>query len=84
MEKDTKLVLGIAGGGFLVLIILFVTILSLLGNSDGLNGTSFGNTVAVIPLQGEIAYGQSSFLEISVITPQTALIVLKKQKRTVQ
>ncbi|AXV39372.1 signal peptide peptidase SppA [Methanobacterium sp. BAmetb5] len=78
MEKDTKLVLGIAGGGFLVLIILFVTILSLLGNSNGLNGTSFGDTVAVIPLQGEIAYGQSSFLESSVVTPQTVTDSIKE------
>jgi len=78
MEKDTKLVLSIAGGGFLVLIILFITILSLLGNNAWLNGTSFGNTVAVIPLQGEIAYGQSSFLESSVITPQTVTDSIKE------
>ncbi|CDG64836.1 MAG: protease [Methanobacterium sp.] len=73
MEKNTKLVLGIVGVGVLVLVILFVSLLSLLGSIGGLNGTGFGNTVAVIPVHGEIAYGESNILESSVVNPQTVI-----------
>ena len=72
MSKDTRLVLGIIGGGFLVLLILFTAIIALLGSSDQFtNGTSFGNTVAVVPVQGEIAYSQSNILGGGVATPQS-------------
>jgi len=73
MSKDTRLVLGIVGGGFLILIVvLFIAIISLLGSSDQFtNGTSFGNTVAIVPVQGEIAYSQSSILGGGVATPQS-------------
>ncbi|MDO5836056.1 MAG: signal peptide peptidase SppA [Methanobacterium sp.] len=72
MSKDTRLVLGIIGGGFLVLLILFTAIIVLLGSSDQFtNGTSFGNTVAVVPVQGEIAYSQSNILGGGVATPQS-------------
>ncbi len=73
MSKNTRLVLGIVGGGFLILIlVLFIAIISLLGSSDQFtNGTSFGNTVAIVPVQGEIAYSQSSILGGGVATPQS-------------
>lgn len=73
MSKDTRLVLGIVGGGFLILIVvIFIAIISLLGSSDQFtNGTSFGNTVAIVPVQGEIAYSQSSILGGGVATPQS-------------
>ena len=73
MSKDSRLVLGIVGGGFLILIlVLFIAIISLLGSSDQFtNGTSFGNTVAIVPVQGEIAYSQSSILGGGVATPQS-------------
>ena len=72
MSKDTRLVLGIIGGGFLVLLILFTAIIVLLGSSDQFtNGTSFGNTVAVVPVQGEIAYSQSNILGGGVATPRS-------------
>jgi len=73
MSKDTRLVLGIVGGGFLILIlVIFIAIISLLGSSDQFtNGTSFGNTVAIVQVQGEIAYSQSSILGGGVATPQS-------------
>ncbi len=70
MDKNTQLVLGIVGGGLLILLVLFIAILSLLGSNGLNNGTNFGNTVAVIPIQGEIAYGDSSILGSSIVTPQ--------------
>jgi len=72
VSRNNKFIIGIIGGGLLVFIVLFVAILSLIGSgAGGINGTSFGNTVAIVPVQGEIAYGQSSILGDSVVTPQT-------------
>lgn len=72
MSKNNQLILAIIGGGFLVITVLFVAVLSLIGSgSDGISGSSFGNTVAIVPLQGQIAYGESSILGGSIVTPQS-------------
>ena len=78
MDKNTQLVLGIVGGGFLILVVIFIAILSLLGNEGVTSSTSFGNTVAVIPVQGEIAYGESSILGSSIVTPQSVTEGIKQ------
>ncbi|MBI4813595.1 MAG: signal peptide peptidase SppA [Methanobacterium sp.] len=78
MDKNTQLVLGIVGGGLLILVVIFIAILSLLGNDGVTSGTSFGNTVAVIPVQGEIAYGESSILGSSIVTPQSVTAGIKQ------
>ncbi|HII83445.1 MAG TPA: signal peptide peptidase SppA [Methanobacterium subterraneum] len=82
MSKDTRLVLGIVGGGFLILLILFMAIISLLGSSDQFaNGTSFGNTVAIVPVQGEIAYSQSNILGGGVTSPKTITEGIKQAEK---
>ncbi|MDY9922283.1 signal peptide peptidase SppA [Methanobacterium sp.] len=78
MDKNTQLILGIVGGGFLILVVIFIAILSLLGNEGVTSSTSFGNTVAVIPVQGEIAYGESSILGSSIVTPQSVTEGIKQ------
>ena len=78
MDKNTQLILGIVGGGFLILVVIFIAILSLLGNEGVTSDTSFGNTVAVIPVQGEIAYGESSILGSSIVTPQSVTEGIKQ------
>ncbi|MBI5460490.1 signal peptide peptidase SppA [Methanobacterium sp.] len=78
MDKNTQLILGIVGGGFLILVVIFIAILSLLGNEEVTSSTSFGNTVAVIPVQGEIAYGESSILGSSIVTPQSVTEGIKQ------
>ncbi len=77
MKKDSKIVLSvIVGGGFLI-IILMLTLSAILGNmgistnestNDRISMTS-GDTVAVIPVQGEIAYGTSNYLGGTIVTP---------------
>ena len=67
MDKNIKLLI-IGAGGLFVLFILLVGLISILGSS-------FGGTVAVIPIQGEIAYGSSDILSGSVVNPET----IKKQ-----
>jgi protease-4 len=64
MSKDTRTILAILGGSLVLLILVFVAVISLMGLSTG-------NTVAVIPLQGEIGYSQSSLLSGDVVTPDT-------------
>jgi protease-4 len=78
MSKNNKLLLAIIGGGLFVFIVLLVAIISLIGSSGEISGSSFGNTVAIIPVQGEIAYGQSSILDESVVTPQSVTDGLKE------
>ncbi|MDD1764085.1 MAG: signal peptide peptidase SppA [Methanobacteriaceae archaeon] len=68
MKQNNKLVLGlIAGGVFLLLLLSFGAIL-LLGSSGSF---TLGDTVAVIPLEGQIAYGESNILEGQVANPQS-------------
>lgn len=63
MNKDFRLFLAIAGGGLLFLFLVAAAFLFLI------NGFGLGDTVAVIPLQGEIAYSQSDILGGAVVTP---------------
>ena len=67
MKKDSKIILSIIVGGSLVLLILLIGFLTFLGSTTN---TFKGNTIAVIPLQGEIAYGSTSLTGGSVITPE--------------
>lgn len=62
MDKNIKL-LAIGIGGLLVILIILAGLVALIG--------SLGGTVAVIPIQGEIAYGSSDILGGSVVTPET-------------
>ncbi len=63
MDKNSKLLLGLGVGGIFLLFILIIAITVLLGSS-------FGNTIAIIPIQGEIAYGSSDILGGSVANPE--------------
>lgn len=62
MDKNTKLLI-IGAGGLLVLVTLLIGLIGILGSS-------FGGTVAVIPIQGEIG-GSSDLLGGSVVNPDT-------------
>jgi protease IV len=64
MSKDSRTILAILGGSLVLLILVFVAVFSIMGLSTG-------NTVAVIPLQGEIGYSPSSLLSGDVVTPET-------------
>ena len=63
MDNNIKLLI-IGAGGLLVLFILIIGAVLILGSS-------FGGTVAVIPIQGEIGYGSSDLLGGSVVNPET-------------
>lgn len=71
MEKNTKMLILSLSGFFVVFVIIAVFIASL--SFSG--GLSFGNTVAVIPIQGQIAYAQSDLLGGEVVNPE----VIKEQ-----
>lgn len=70
MKKNSKIVLGILVGGSLLVIALLVAAVSLLGGSNFLNSAPNGDTVAVIPLQGEIGYGSSGVSGETIVTPE--------------
>ncbi|HMK53152.1 MAG TPA: signal peptide peptidase SppA [Methanobacteriaceae archaeon] len=74
MNQNSKLFLAIIGGGAVLLLLILVSVFLLLGSSEGI----LGDTVAVIPLEGEIAYGQSSLLGGDVVNPQTIETSLKQ------
>lgn len=59
MDKDTKLILMLIAGGLFAIFVGILVLLSL----------PFGNSVAVIPIQGTIAYGQSDIMGGGVTTP---------------
>jgi protease IV len=67
MKKDNKIILSIIVGGSFALLIMLIGFLTLLGSTTN---TFNGNTIAVIPIQGEIAYGSSGITGGSVITPE--------------
>lgn len=69
MKRNSKIVLGILVGGSLLVIALLIATVSLLGGSNFLNSAPNGDTVAVIPLQGEIGYGSSGVSGESLVTP---------------
>jgi protease-4 len=62
MDKNIKLLI-LGAGGLLILFVLLIGVVAILGSS-------FGGTVAVIPIQGEIAYGSSDLLGGSVVNPE--------------
>ncbi len=71
MSKNNQLFLAIIGGGAFIVMVLFLAVLSIIGNGSGVISGSFGDTVAIIPVQGEIGYTQSDMLGGSVVTPQS-------------
>jgi protease IV len=58
-------------GGLIILIILVIAFLALIGSS-------LGNSVAIIPIQGEISYGQANLLGGEITNPDTVKEELKK------
>ena len=71
MKKDNKIVLSIIIGGSIFIVILLTLFVSLIGNSsDIFSSYPNGDTVTIIPLQGEIGYGSSSLTGESIITPK--------------
>jgi protease IV len=80
MKKDTKIVLSIIGGGTFFIILLLIGISALLGSSNDtmVNMNTNGDTVAIIPLQGEIEYGTSSLTSGSIITPEMVKDAISK------
>lgn len=73
MQKNIKiLILGISG--LFAIVIVLLTLMALLSIPFGSTMT-FGSTVAVIPIHGEIAYGQSNILSGEVVNPD----IIKEQ-----
>lgn len=70
MDKNIKLLI-IGAGGLLVIVILLIGVIAILGSS-------LGGTVAVIPIQGEIAYSSSDLLGGSVVNPEVVKNQLKE------
>jgi protease-4 len=68
MKQNNKLVLGLIAGGVLLLLLLSFGAILLLGSSGSF---ALGDTVAVVPLEGQIAYGESNILEGQVANPQS-------------
>lgn len=62
MDNNIKLLI-IGVGGLLVSFVLIIGAIAILGSS-------FGGTIAVIPIQGEIGYGSSDLLGGSVANPE--------------
>jgi protease IV len=69
MKKDSKIVISIIVGGLLVISLLLIVIFTVIGGTNILSSAPNGDTVAVIPLQGEIGYGSSNSSD-SVVTPE--------------
>ncbi|MGZ7115910.1 MAG: signal peptide peptidase SppA [Methanobacterium sp.] len=63
MNNNIKLLL-IGAGGLLVVFVLLICVIVIIGSS-------FGGSVAVIPIQGEIAYSSSDILGGSITNPDT-------------
>jgi protease-4 len=69
MKKDSKIVISIIVGGFLVIALLLIALFTVIGGTNTLSSTPNGDTVAIIPLQGEIGYGSTNSSD-SVVTPE--------------
>lgn len=78
MKKNSKIVLSILVGGSLLVLILLVALVSMIGGSDFLSSAPNGDTVAVIPLQGEIGYGSSGVSGETIITPEMMKDAMKQ------
>jgi protease IV len=73
MKRDSKIVLSIIIGGSLIILLLLIGLSSLIGlgsSNSPISISQYGDTVAIIPLQGEIAYGSSSITGGNIITPE--------------
>ncbi|MGB7968378.1 MAG: signal peptide peptidase SppA [Methanobacterium sp.] len=68
MKKDSKIVISIIVGGLIIISLLLLTLFTVIGGISTLNSAPNGDTVAVIPLQGEIGYGSTNSSD-SVVTP---------------
>jgi protease-4 len=68
MKKDSKIVISIIVGGVIVISLLLLVLFTVIGGVSTLSSAPNGDTVAVIPLQGEIGYGSSNSSD-SVVTP---------------
>ncbi len=71
MDRNTKLLIGLGICAVFLLFIIFIGILAFFG-------FSLGNTVAIIPIQGEIAYGSSDILGGNVVNPDTIKNLIKQ------
>jgi len=71
MTKNNQLFLAIIGGGAFIVIVFFLAVLLIIGSGVSRISGGFGNTVAIIPVQGEITYSQSNILGGSVVSPQS-------------
>mgnify|MGYP000919442989 CR=1 FL=1 len=71
MDKNTKILLTVIGGGLVVLLVLAFAVLAYVGGSGS---SHYGNEIAVIPMEGEIAYGSST----DVINPESVKNALKQ------
>ncbi len=69
MKRDSKIVISIIVGGLLIITLLLIGLFTLVGGISNFNSAPNGDTVAVIPLQGEIGYGSSNSSS-SVETPE--------------
>ncbi len=68
MKKDSKIVISILVGGLIVISLLLLVLFTVMGGVSTLSSAPNGDTVAIIPLQGEIGYDSSNSSE-SVVTP---------------
>ena len=68
MKKDSKIVISILIGGLIVISLLLLVLFTVMGGVSTLSSAPNGDTVAVIPLQGEIGYDSSNSSE-SIVTP---------------
>lgn len=78
MKRNSKIVLGILVVGSLLVIILSTLMVSQLGGSNFLSSSPNGDTIAVIPIQGEIGYGSSGLSGESIITPENFKDAIKQ------
>lgn len=78
MSKNNQLFLAIIGGGTFIVIVLFIAVLLIIGSGTDVISGGFGDTVAIIPVQGEIGYTQSDILGGSVVTPQSVIDGIKQ------
>jgi protease-4 len=78
MKKNSKIVAGFLVGGSLFVIILLTAMASMFGGPNFLSSAPNGDTVAVIPIQGEIGYGSSGLSGESIITPENVKDAMKQ------
>jgi len=78
MKKSNKIVLSIIVGGSLLILVLLIALFSIFGDSSDIFSSSpNGDTVAVIPIEGEIGY-ESSGNSDAVVTPENVQDAMEK------